>query len=435
MQFTDEQNIYLDYLTKISENIAPMIIVDISILLYEKDDKKKEKLKQEINDYLDPLLKAMINTYNFKVVPLELVYQLLKIKDYNIENINKLLEKTDIENYLNTVYAKKIFKKIDDNNPIDKSFIDYFTYAISNKKIDPEVAITYTNKIFAEHIKNPENSKNNNVTEELLKNCIILLTEHYMKKYVPNPKTEIIEYNSNDYSKFHLDTDYLPIGSAIYKSEKIELNSILVSIFYLTGNTEIFETMFHELIHIKQSHTIYEKKSINSFEEYVNLKDHIIQGYLDEYYNENYFNISFEQDAKIKSYILTESYLNSLGIVCENIGEIKERINKLIKTYSDDLRKINGKDDDINNVFDNIIQNTPSLLNQYPQLEIEWVLDSNNTVRKKTIEELDDEINGINQILPSLNKDKKKTLELNRKLKLLTILRENQEDISKGRKK
>ncbi len=412
--FTNENNIYLNYLQTISENIMPNIMSNISLLHIESDSKKQDKYKNSIDKSLDPLVQALTHTYNFKVIPLELFYQLIKIKNHNINNINLLLEKTDIENYLNTNYADEIFKKADqnikDNQELNKEFLNYFEYALLNKKTSKEKAFPYINKIITEHIKTSSEVKD--ISEELLQNCIIYLTEYYMENYVDNPICQVIDFKSNDNSDLNSEKDFLTFGVAQYHNKTIQINNLLVNSFYYTKNTAIFNTIFHELIHFDQETKLYKLQNISSIDDYTQLKDHILKEYIDVYYSENYYNISFEKDAEIKSYILTEKYFNSLGIVSENITEIKARLYQQIKKYSDTLRNINGHNEDLNSIFDDIVERTPDILERYPQLKIEWILDENGIIRKKSTIELKKDINIIKSDSNIKEKEQHTKLEL-----------------------
>lgn len=425
MKFNDEKNTYLNYLQTISENIMPNVMANIALLYLESDTGKQEICKKDIDKSLEPLMTALINTYNFKVIPLELTYQLIRIKKYNIKNVNLLLEKTDIENYLNSNYAEKMYNEANQNiknkENFGQEFLNYFEYALANKKVDRNKAIPYINSIISNHIQSFE-SNNKNVSEELMTNCIIYLTEHYMKKYVDNPKCEIIDFNNQKGSPFNLEKDFLIHGKALYSIQTIQLSKSSISSFYYCQNTAIFNTIFHELIHFDQEAKLYQLRNISSIDDYIQLKDHILKEYIDPYYNENYSNISFEKDAEFKAYILTERYFNSLGIISENINEIKARLYQQIKKYSDILRNINGQLEDLNSITNDVIKRNPDIIEKYPQLKIEMTIDENGTARKKDIEELEKDMNNIN------NDPNIKENERHAKLKLITGFISEQEE-------
>lgn len=69
-------------------------------------------------------------------------------------------------------------------------------------------------------------------------------------------------------------------------------------------------------------------------------------------------------------------------------NSLNNDINSMLKK-SNLIRRINGKEDDINTLFDYYIKEHPEFLKTYPQLNIEYIVD-NGTVRRKNSSELFD---------------------------------------------
>ena len=122
----------------------------------------------------------------------------------------------------------------------------------------------------------------------------------------------------------------------------------------------------------------------------------------DNYYNDNYDDISLEIDAQKSSLINLIKFLDSFGykIPYDVLIELEKEFIHDIK----EERKIivEGKEEykSVDDIFDFIVIEHPEYLDLYPQLRIEYIKDG-KIVRRKTRDEL------IDTLLDSQNKEEK----------------------------
>ncbi len=182
-----------------------------------------------------------------------------------------------------------------------------------------------------------------------------------------------------------------------YKEVLIKFDRQVILGLYEGKKLDDLETIFHETTHILQN--IYIATGVFSAALLKQIKDKIIREYCigktDEYsyYDENYYIISSEVDARLNSILQTKRFLGMMGYSYLDENLIEKRIEEEIKLYKLDLRKI---DEDklgveqtalIDEIFDKIVEDKPELLEKYPQLKVEYVLED-GFVRRKNYEEL-----------------------------------------------
>lgn len=133
---------------------------------------------------------------------------------------------------------------------------------------------------------------------------------------------------------------------------------------------DLLITIFHECTHYNQFKML-DKKEISEEEKYY-LKEKIIREYYPNYYDKNYSKISYEKDARIKSFEDVYDYLEKfIPEACEIFKQI------YLKEYEEDKNiNINVKEMfsidkkiDIDRIFNRLIYFHQDILQNYPSLE------------------------------------------------------------------
>ena len=176
--------------------------------------------------------------------------------------------------------------------------------------------------------------------------------------------------------------------------------------FYEYGNDRAFMIIFHELRHVLQNIAI--KIGLFTSDFLMMIKDSLIREYelkqfdTDNYYNDNYDDISLEIDAQRYSLINLIKFLGSFGYKIPD-----DILIELEKEFIHDIKEerkiiIDGKEEykSMEDIFDFIVIEHPEYLDLYPQLRIEYIKDG-KIVRRKTRDEL------IDTLLDSQNKEEK----------------------------
>lgn len=166
---------------------------------------------------------------------------------------------------------------------------------------------------------------------------------------------------------------------------------------------KIFNTIFHEVTHVNQYFRI--TRNNISFYDSIMIKDFILRNRLDDYYDDNYYLSTEEIEAFIEGYQTALSYTEFMKLKISD--ELKKdesyRVEGFKKVATNLNRKYKENYIPIDDLFEDIV--TPDLLEEYPELQLEYIVE-NDCVRKKTLEEVDEEYN--NYINGTLNLNGKK---------------------------
>ena len=203
--------------------------------------------------------------------------------------------------------------------------------------------------------------------EESIKNVIGL-------KY---PHCQIVEYNNER-----------TCGSALYGN--IFISKAQIKHLADGKLTYLLRTLFHEMIHVRQ----YQRRKDRyiSIYDMILLKDKILSDASRKFYDDNYFLLSIENQAFMNESKETLDYLEKLEITPS-----KEELDDINKDYEyhknfcgATIRIWEDVPCDLDTLFDKSIYNNPSVLNQYPQLSLEYIIDG-NFVRRKNKKEIENE--------------------------------------------
>lgn len=234
------------------------------------------------------------------------------------------------------------------------------------------------------------------------KKVIVTFTEYLMNKYLEDTSF----YNDNcscviDNLSFNID------GKFINSSNTIAINDKVVKSIY-NGNIFDMSVIFHELNHFKEKYDLLLGKinidlarilketlltssdcGINkNFGDYMESNNY--------YYECNYSLFSSEKLAEINGIKNLILFLDNVGITLNDkqINKFNKEINKNISQYNNYLRdfrfdlNFNNYFLDFEEAFDVIIKCNPNWVS-YPLISVEYCIDENGNVRRKTKEELE----------------------------------------------
>jgi hypothetical protein len=168
------------------------------------------------------------------------------------------------------------------------------------------------------------------------------------------------------------------------------------------GDLNAFITLVHEMYHGVHDISIKSGKTNSIFMQII--KEQIIRSDYnkkhnddDFYYKKNYKSISYEVYAQQAAVNMLEFTLNAF-----NLHARDEDIDFLRNQYDRDLSNqnrvimIDGKEEimTVDEIFKDVVKSHPEVLNDFPQLKLEYVIE-NNEVREKTKDELKATLEGL----------------------------------------
>lgn len=278
------------------------------------------------------------------------------------------------------------------------------------------------------YIKNP----NFNVSYDEFRKIIIAFTETIMLSFLKDSKYF--------YDKCTCVVKKLPShrrGEFYLQDNEIVINEEVIKDIY-SGKINSMTTIFHELNHFKSVYDIklgrVNNDVIRTIKEYLlrkidrdpfNEKDTIKTGFKfinDDYYRCNYRVFSDEKLAEINALnnLLSFAKMSSIELSEQDLKELEDRIRNNVSQYNNYLRDLrlnfsfNNYFLDFEEAFDVMIKFNPDWLS-ISQLNIEYYLDEEGKVVKRTKEELeerlkteiDEDIKGYIQYLLTPNNDKR----------------------------
>ena len=313
----------------------------------------------------------------------ELAVGLYAIKD-DFPELEDFIRKNNLE--------ERILKKLDSinikltNEEVLSTSDDIFLRSCLSNEIRPSKELNYIS-VFRNILLEPNKKIVSYDTFVEVMKCYITdvmkaINNNRIKKY--NPLCAIYDFKRSNDER---------CDGLAYKNFIIRINESVIKDIY--DNNYILElvTIFHELRHIGQNIAI----DTGEFNEeiLIFIKDEILrdlchkEGF--DYYRENYKYLASEIDAEANGLYYMIIFIEQvIGLNLKNDvkNSLNNDINSMLKK-SNLIRRINGKEDDINTLFDYYIKEHPKYLKTYPQLNIEYIVD-NGTVRRKNSSELFD---------------------------------------------
>lgn len=265
-----------------------------------------------------------------------------------------------------------------------------------------------------EVIKNHYINRNNLnpiISYNEFKNTLIVFVEKIMTSLLENTefsndKCSCVVKNLPSYSRGEFDPE----------DNEITINEEVINDIY-SGKITSMTTIFHELNHFKSEYDIklgrINKDIIRSIKERI-LRDYCYDELteiktiktganpfiIDNYYKCNYVVFSEEKTAEINAINNLISFVELTGIELseQDLQQLKDEIKNNITQYNNYLRDLrmninfNNYFLDFEEAFDVIIKQYPYLLSDMPQLNIEYYINDNGEVVRRTKEELEERL-------------------------------------------
>lgn len=252
----------------------------------------------------------------------------------------ELLEKQNNE-------IEEFLKSIDYDNKIKELLSNYKEYTTYKGELPDDIFLeldlifTTAHNIPKEYVdlymKNVT-SFNKSLSLEAFRNVITSLISNYAKEHGTYCYTEICKL------------DYGTLGS--YDNHVITLSTSSFNSYFLgrlSKKIELFDTIFHELIHLLQD-KIYRSKFI-TYDYILMLKDFLLTGTIEEsYLKRNYMSLTPEIDARKNGHLETDSYLLSLGIASRTNTFEKNLLDE--RRHGTDFRYYEGKEYTVDTLLD-----------------------------------------------------------------------------------
>lgn len=344
--------------------------------------KENQQLLYQILQLEKELSKLPDNAFNKDKIDKYLT-ELYLIRNMDIPIVTETLNNYNYKNTITKIYSS-VLDNLEDlvknNITIPNQINDMMLKLFFNNEFSPADEMTVSN-MFIRQILNDEGFNIKPIDKEKL---VLKATELIATNVLGFKKVYI--RIKDDYIKNKEDALGLQLKDSLYISREV-----------IHGNPkDIFPTLFHELIHLKQ----YKEKEIDcilSDKNLIQIKDKILSKLIPNYYKINYKNISFEKEAFFYEYRETIDYFNGIGV---NIPKEHYAMAVLNSNEHSDFAvnknriNSNGKEIDIDELFNEFINLNPNYLTQYPQLSFEYkVLD--NQVLPKTLEEIQNDYNNF----------------------------------------
>ncbi len=360
------------------------------------------KVKNIIESYIkmigynsknEEIYNNILNSSSYKLAE-EIICKYIESIDIQteIENDNTLLIITECQNVMK---SNKISKKLQEKVQEEIDFGKYNEYVTKNKKMDEETSTQCKRDAILYRMKYERIPENlciyfcNQKDNLLLRIGGIDFIKDYMHKIgIENPVA--------------FEDGMLEAGHAVALGKR----------GVVFQKTEISYITFHEVTHLKQKED-YENGNVYGYR-YSMMKDMILMGQLPyefikegnnpyKVYLQNHNNYLFEIDADTQGKIQMAIFNFNHGVITEsqmieNIALIKKEEQERIQGSNN--IKINEKIENKFNLFDKIIQENPSIIEDFPILQVEY----NNDGKKRQPSE-------IIQLLDKLFKEGKITEE------------------------
>lgn len=345
--------------------------------------KKSEEL-EELTNRLTEKIAFLKQEENLDYIPVCKAFNYLySIKNFKIEDVNDILNKANYDKKLEEE-LEKIVNKEDKSIDITKEEYELVNLLLINGDIK-QYKINWCN-FFIKSLTN----KKFHIEYEDLEKMIIMYSEELMKDacHIDEAKCTIEVFKEKDRH-----------GEANKNIIHIDRNEFddLYQNFNADNMFKIFNTIFHEVTHVNQ----YSRRMRNniSFYDSIMIKDFILRNSLKDYYDDNYYLSTEEIEAFIEGYRTALNYTEFMGLKISD--ELKRdesyRVEGFKKVVTNLNRKYQGNYIPIDNLFHDVV--TLDMLKEYTILQLEYVVE-NDCVRRKTLEELDEEYDGyINGIL------------------------------------
>lgn len=370
-----------------------------------KDRNTLKKIFKNVDIYV------LLSCFENKLSPIiDMLEQSFEDEFYKIELFkiiyNKLIDENEYGQLMQFIindnrHNNYIIKE--ENDFIINEFCCHYPTNITEDEIEYILNHKY-NKLFLINLK--EDYKNNNWSEKTKKNVQKLT--NYIEDFDYDLKTSletfellfkgdkevniamiisslkrlIKDYLNDENIKIHIIKDDSINGCASKSENCIELNYDLIKKLLVTSDYEtapesihILETIFHEARHIQQFTYMQDENMEDDI--YMHYKEEVVSNINLQYYQKNYFGISFEKDARVTGSKMVVSLLkNYFPHMKECIkyyeNKVDEELREDVKTkYIFEL----SEELNLDEVLEKIVTINPDIIKQYPGLKREYNLD------------------------------------------------------------
>lgn len=232
------------------------------------------------------------------------------------------------------------------------------------------------------------------ILQYFVKGTMKILNDGRIPNYFPSCSVDSLRKNKLGSSS------YRNLGECTFNQVTLSLESVQK---IYQGEVKEFQTIFHELCHVKDSLDIY--SNVFNRQLMVKIKDFAVRELsyqkellkgenFDRYYHDNYLNLSFEIDAEADGYIYFMRYLTYLGL---KLSEKQEQqllteissflVNRKSEREVSNLSYIDREKIELSELLDYLIEDSPQIFESYPQLKLEYIIEDNR-VRPKNSKEL-----------------------------------------------
>lgn len=341
---------------------------------------KNEKLEAKILK----LVSLLKNYTYFKLTPT--IISLYALKDLvNIKELTTFLTKHNIKKEIESQKAK-IITKIEKQEKLSLEEEQISTSLIeSHLMSDFPVNLTIKNILLGKKLVSLDFF--HEVIKLFVENVMLSIADNRLPKY--QPTCEIKEMTNLGGAR---NTSYIYISSDTVKK-------------IYQGNLHNFQTIFHELTHIKQNINIALDVASSRTIRYIKetIIDAVCQEQNIDFYHLEYQKLSMEIDANLEGWIYLRRYLEYLGVIEkkekvsieEIIVELEKKANYKVNVADYDF--LEQEELDFEELFLICLNKKPEYFDLYSPIKLLYIHD-NDTIRKKTKEELMDTIKSIQDI-------------------------------------
>lgn len=345
---------------------------------------------------IDNNVEALIGKLNSKIIEAEQILSNNKITDVPL---NKLFNALIILRFRNISKVDEILNKFNYKRKFDLKFdeihdkmmrgaeLDAMEIDISEKIITGNLyhsqLIVLYNYFISATIKGQQN-----VNYECFEMLIKKFCEHNMQGVF-----RVVNCGISD------DLEENECGNII-NGTKMQLNRGIIREFYERRNIELIYTISHELEHVKQHRRLFVDNLIGDYI-FLELKENLIQKFDNNYYRDNYANITFEKEAWYFEKFNGIEYLKSIGFPIEMPESYKEQLKELEENLYNQERIYNGEITTLEEVFCATVYNHPEVLSEsgYKKLGMFYKVVENKVIPKSPLElrnELEEMLNNCN---------------------------------------
>ena len=253
--------------------------------------------------------------------------------------------------------------KVKNNQQLDNNELKLLSLNLSHID-DSTKLIQYCSILLKSYVESDE-------AKNLLKSNLFYITETFVtelsKTFVENPSCTVLNCENDEI-----------LGRAF--DNNINLYRSAVELLNSNNYFEGFIIMFHEIAHLYQYKTDTIDKNVSLFGN-KRIKEKTIRSELPDFYTENYELSCYENEANIIACDYVCEFLDRMNLNCDRNPIFAFREHEF-KTALSNKRSYNGKIVELDDVFLEVLNKKPDILNSFPQLSLEYINKDGKFVEK-----------------------------------------------------